>query len=61
MPLIHDLMRPPIGWRRCPKCGLPMFLSEMEATEWPCEDVRIFECPDCTYAETVLGEPSEAA
>ena len=51
--LPHDSAKPPIGQRRCPKCGLPMFLSEIEATERVHEDSRTFECRECAYAETV--------
>jgi len=46
-------LQPPIGQRRCPRCGLPMFLSEIEATERPHEDLRTFECQECAYGETV--------
>jgi len=49
----HNPTKPPIGQRRCPKCGLPMFLSEIEATEKDHEDLRTFECQQCSYAETV--------
>ena len=45
-------LKPPIGQRRCPKCGLPMFLAEIEATEKVQEDLRTFECQQCFYAET---------
>ncbi len=49
----HDPAKPPIGQRRCPKCGVPMFLSEIEPTERPHEDLRTFECQLCSFAETV--------
>ena len=52
MPQPRDLMTPPIGQRRCPGCGVPMFLSEAEMTEVH-EDLRTFECQLCSYAETV--------
>jgi ribosomal protein S27AE len=42
---------PPVGQRRCPKCGLPMFLSQIEPTE-TLQDQRTFECVRCAYAET---------
>jgi ribosomal protein S27AE len=48
----HDPARPPIGQRRCPKCGLPMFLSEIEAIAKDHADLRTFECQQCSYAET---------
>ena len=38
---------PPIGLRRCPKCGLPMFLASVEPAEKPGEDKRTFECGTC--------------
>jgi ribosomal protein S27AE len=47
-----DLSKPPVGQRRCPKCGLPMFLSQIELTETLHEDQRKFECVQCAYAET---------
>jgi hypothetical protein len=53
MPQPHDATKPPIGQRRCPRCGLPMFLSEIEVTENVHEDLRTFECQQCFYAETV--------
>ena len=53
MPQPRDVTKPPIGQRRCPKCGLPMFLSEIEATASYGEDLRTFECQLCSYAETV--------
>ena len=45
------LKPPPIGERRCPGCGLPMFLSSIEPTDKPGEEWREFECADCAYAE----------
>jgi ribosomal protein S27AE len=50
----HDTAKPPIGQRRCPNCGLPMFLSEIETTEALPGDSRTFECQQCSYAETVV-------
>ena len=44
---------PPIGQRRCPTCGLPMFLACIEPTDEAWQDVRTFECTKCAYAETV--------
>ena len=44
---------PPIGKRRCPKCGLPMFLSRIEPAEKDGTDQQTFECATCDYAETV--------
>jgi transposase-like protein len=43
---------PPIGQRRCPVCGLPLFLMRINPTDKADEDER-FECTDCAYAETV--------
>lgn len=45
-------MKPPIGVRRCPSCGLPMSLCAVEPSEKPDNDQRTFECPSCAYAET---------
>lgn len=45
-------MKPPIGERRCPACGLPMLLSRIEPSEEPGHDERTFECSLCAYAET---------
>ena len=51
-----DAMKPPVGLRRCPNCGLPMFLSSIEEVEGAREDLRTFECQQCAYAETVAVE-----
>jgi hypothetical protein len=48
------LPTPPIGQRRCPACGLPMFLVCIEPTADAGEDERTFECSKCAYAETVI-------
>jgi hypothetical protein len=48
------LNSPPLGKRRCPKCGLPMFLSTVEPSEQDDQDERTFECAKCAYAETVI-------
>lgn len=48
------LPKPPIGQRRCPACGLPMFLVCIEPTDDAGEDERTFECSKCAYAETVI-------
>ena len=53
MPQRRDLSIPPIGERRCPKCGLPLLLSVIEPAEGTHEDLRTFECRECYYAETV--------
>jgi hypothetical protein len=45
---------PPIGQRRCPACGLPLFLIRINPTEEAGEDERIFECTECAYAERVI-------
>jgi hypothetical protein len=44
---------PPLGQRRCPSCGLPMFLSTVEPSEHDDYEERTFECSTCCYAETV--------
>ena len=45
---------PPIGQRRCPACGLPLFLGAVNPTEVADEDERVFECTECAYAEMVI-------
>jgi hypothetical protein len=45
-------VRPPIGERRCPLCGVPMFLSHIEPSQETGHDERTFECSLCAYAET---------
>jgi hypothetical protein len=45
---------PPIGQRRCPACGLPLFLVAVNPTEVAGEDERVFECTECAYAEMVI-------
>ena len=44
----------PVGQRRCPKCGVPLFLSCIEPTDQADQDQRTFECTTCAYAETVI-------
>jgi hypothetical protein len=55
MPQPHsfDPAIPPVGQRRCLKCGLPMFLSHIEPADQPNHDLRIFECTICGYSVTV--------
>ena len=48
-----DATKPPVGQRRCPNCGLPMFRTTIEVIEGAREDLRTFECQQCAYAETV--------
>jgi len=45
---------PPIGQRRCPVCGVPMFMARIEPTEKDGQDKRTFECVTCDYAETKI-------
>ena len=45
---------PPIGQRRCPVCGIPMFMARIEPTDVGGQDQRTFECVTCDYAETTL-------
>ena len=62
MPPSHDPSKPPIGLRRCPGCGLPLFLSETGASDRG--DDLTFECQLCSYAETVeiqFSPPSRMA
>ena len=39
--------------RRCPLCGVPMFLSRIEPAHKVDHDQRTFECSACDYSETV--------
>jgi len=43
----------PLGTRRCPKCGVPLFLVCIEPTDQPDHDLRTFECSTCPYHEVV--------
>jgi len=45
---------PPVGQRRCPKCGVPMLLTLIEPTEQADDDQRTFECWSCSYSERVV-------
>jgi hypothetical protein len=45
---------PPVGQRRCPKCGVLMLLTLIEPTEQADDDQRTFECWSCSYSETVV-------
>jgi hypothetical protein len=58
MPQPHsfDPLRPPIGLRRCPKCGVRMFLSCLEPTDQAGQDQLTFECTTCAYTETTTVE-----
>ena len=55
MPQPHNFnpTAPPIGKRRCPMCGLPMFLSLIAPSDEIDRDERTFECSTCAYAETI--------
>jgi transposase-like protein len=44
---------PPIGQRRCPICGVPMFMARIEPTD---KYRRTFECLSCNYDETTIDE-----
>ena len=44
---------PPLGQNRCPKCGVPMFMSQIDPSDKPDYDVRTFECQRCDYSETI--------
>jgi hypothetical protein len=44
---------PPIARRRCPSCGLQLFLSSIEPTYHPDYEVRTFEFSMCAHEETV--------
>jgi len=57
-PQNFDPTNPPVGQRRCPKCGLPMVPAQIEPTERVFEDQRTFECVRCAYAETIVVQLS---
>jgi hypothetical protein len=44
---------PPIARRRCPSCGLHLFLSHVEPADRVGYEERIYECPICAYGEEV--------
>jgi hypothetical protein len=44
---------PPIARRRCPSCGLQLFLSRIEPTDQVGYEERSYECLMCAYEETV--------
>jgi hypothetical protein len=56
MPVVRRVIpkTPPIGQRRCPACGLRLFLVAIDPTGVVGEDERVFECAECAYAETVI-------
>ena len=43
----------PIARRRCPSCGLQLFLSHIEPSERDGYEDRSYECSICAYGETV--------
>jgi len=49
-----DPKAPPISKRRCPACGVPMFLAQIVPTAKADHDERTFECSKCEYGETVV-------
>jgi len=52
---------PPIERRRCPKCGLQMFLSYIAPSDHvDCEE-RTYECLGCDYEQTVRVKFRHAA
>jgi len=44
---------PPIARRRCPSCGLQLFLACIEPADSDGYEDRTYECPMCAYGETV--------
>jgi ribosomal protein L37E len=44
---------PPIARRRCPSCGLQLFLSHIGPTKHDGYEERTYECSMCAYGETV--------
>ena len=47
-PYSDTIPRPP-----CPKCSTKMWLARIEPDQ-PGHDRRIFECPECEHAESVV-------
>jgi hypothetical protein len=50
----NSSVAPPIGARRCPVCGLPIFLAKIEPSDKLGHDQHTFWCTECSYAETVI-------
>ena len=44
---------PPIVRRRCPNCGLQMFLSHIEPSDHFDYEERTYECSTCDREDTV--------
>jgi hypothetical protein len=44
---------PPVGKRRCPACGVPMLVAQIQPSGPEHHDLRTFECSTCDYGETV--------
>jgi ribosomal protein S27AE len=53
-PLRPDPTKSLIEVRRCPKCGVAMFLACIQPTDKTGYDERSFECTQCDYAETEI-------
>jgi ribosomal protein S27AE len=51
-PTNFDPTKLPLGQRRCPTCGVPMFLASIEPSDQPDHEPRNFECVTCDYSET---------
>ena len=45
---------PPIGQRRCPVCGRPMFLARIEPAGEVGEEIWTFECLEDPYVEMMV-------
>jgi hypothetical protein len=58
MPQPHhfDSTKPPVGQRRCPVCGVPMFLASIEASDQAGHDQRTFECVTCDFSEKATAK-----
>ena len=53
-PNLDQSTLPPMAKRRCPLCGVQMFLARIEPSEDVDSEERTFECSTCAYGETVL-------
>jgi hypothetical protein len=51
---------PPIGNRRCPSCGEPLFLLTIVPADKGGHDERTFGCSSCPYAETTTVKFAES-
>jgi ribosomal protein S27AE len=51
---VFDPTNPPPAKLRCPKCGVSMFLSQIDPTDKADHDERTYECAECDYFEKMV-------